>query len=283
MWMSGFARLPALLLLGLAAAAAMAIGSFGPWATTGHVEFDVTISGTDLSQSLNGYSPNGWLVLLAAATGAGALILHARGNGLGAIGALLAGLCGAAVTISDRLKITNTASKDTAEVIGLQVGWGLHLAAGASIALGVVGLVAATRVRTACPACGTTLGLRWALRPAESDDDFGNAPAKRCDDCNAILLFSYSIWAVILSVPMALAAISICIVAGDALVSLGWMAVGVALVLIGALLRAVYGRVSAIAAVVNPTGTIIGHLGALVVIFYALQVARIEAVSAERV
>ena len=55
---------------------------------------------------------------------------------------LLAGAAGAVVTIYDRGNLADVATENTASSPCFQVGWGLNLAIGASIVLGVVGLVA---------------------------------------------------------------------------------------------------------------------------------------------
>ncbi len=141
--MSGLPRLAALTWIGLAAAGAMVIGSFGPWIKAiGLV--NLTVGGTDGAN-------DGWLVVLAAAAGVGALILYDRAYAawrpgqhlIGAVGTMLAGAGGAAVTIYDRGNITDTANESTSLVV--QVGWGLNLAMGASIVLGAIGLIALLR------------------------------------------------------------------------------------------------------------------------------------------
>jgi hypothetical protein len=137
----GLPRFSGLVWIGLAACAAMAIGAFGPWAKAiGLV--NTSIGGTDGSN-------DGWLVVAAAVAGAFALLLHARGvQGIGAIGALLAGAGGAFVAIHDRGNVTDTANEKTSDLVTLQVGWGLNLAMGAAIGLGVVGFVALLGART---------------------------------------------------------------------------------------------------------------------------------------
>jgi hypothetical protein len=58
---------------------------------------------------------------------------------LAALGPLIAGIAAFAVTYSDRGNFTDAA--DESEYVALQVGWGLNLALGASLVLGVVGPV----------------------------------------------------------------------------------------------------------------------------------------------
>ena len=62
-----------------------------------------------------------------------------------ALGVLLAGAGGAAVTVYDRGNVTDAANENSSELVAFQVGWGLNLAMGASIVLGVVGLIVLLR------------------------------------------------------------------------------------------------------------------------------------------
>lgn len=143
--MSALSRLSVLAWIGLAAAGAMLIGSFGPWAKAIGL-LNLSLSGTDGAN-------DGWLVVGAAVIGAAALVLydrayaawHPRAHLAWALGVLLAGAGGAAVTIYDRGDVTDAANENTSELVTLQVGWGLNLAMGASIVLGVVGLIALLR------------------------------------------------------------------------------------------------------------------------------------------
>ena len=130
----GLPRLSGLVWIGLAAAAAMIIGSFGPWAKAVGL-LNVSISGTDGSN-------DGWLVVAAAVLGAGAMVAYSRGSRFAALGVLIAGAAGAAVTYYDRGNVTEVNQAKTSDLIALQVGWGLNLATGASVVLGVAGLVA---------------------------------------------------------------------------------------------------------------------------------------------
>jgi hypothetical protein len=143
--MSALSRLSVIAWAGLAAAGAMMIGSFGPWAKAiGLV--NVGIGGTDGAN-------DGWLVVGCAVIGAAAIVLYDRAYAVGrsevhlasALGLLLAGAGGAAVTIHDRGKVTGVAADNTSALVSFQVGWGLNLAMGASIVLAVVGLVALLR------------------------------------------------------------------------------------------------------------------------------------------
>lgn len=119
--MSGLLQLWGSVWLGLAAAAAMIIGSFAPWATA--------------------FGLLNWLVVGAAVLGAGALHGYSRGWRIGALGALLAAAAAAAVTIYAGQTLLADANENPGHV-SLHVGWGLNLAMGASVLLGIVGLVA---------------------------------------------------------------------------------------------------------------------------------------------
>jgi len=120
--------------MGLAAAAAMLVGAFGPWAKAIGL-LNVSISGTDGSN-------DGWIVAGVAVAGAASLIAYAHGPRIAALGAALAGAAGGAVTYYDRNNITDASDASTTDLAVLQVGWGLNLAMGASVVLAVVGLVA---------------------------------------------------------------------------------------------------------------------------------------------
>ena len=127
-------RLPTVVWLGFAAAAAMVIGAFGPWGKViGFV--NVSVSGTDGAN-------DGWLVVGAAAAGAACLFAYSRGARIAALGTLLAGVGGAYVAIHDRGKVTDAADENTSDLANIQVGWGLNLAIGASVVPGIIGLIA---------------------------------------------------------------------------------------------------------------------------------------------
>jgi hypothetical protein len=133
--MMGLPRAPGLFWLGLAAAVAMLIGAFGPWAKVIGI-VNVSVSGTDGSN-------DGWLVVVAALAGIGALALYTWHKGrFWALGTVLAGVGGTFVTYHDRGNVTDVANDSTSELAAFQVGWGLNLALGASIVFGVVGGVA---------------------------------------------------------------------------------------------------------------------------------------------
>lgn len=126
-------KYPGLVWLGFAAAAAMLIGSFGPWGKVIGL-LNVSISGTDGQN-------DGWIVVGAALLGAAALFGWSQGKGrwLAAV-TLLSGLAGVGTTYYDRSNLTSLESGT--DLARIQVGWGLNLALGASLVLGVVGLVA---------------------------------------------------------------------------------------------------------------------------------------------
>jgi hypothetical protein len=132
--MDSLPKLPALTWLGFAAAAAMLLGAFGPWGkVVGLV--NVSVSGTDGSN-------DGWAVVVAALVGAGGQVAYMRGERWAGLAPLIAGIVAFAVTYSDRGNFSDVADDNTSDVVNLQVGWGLNLAMGASLVLGVVGLVA---------------------------------------------------------------------------------------------------------------------------------------------
>jgi len=131
---SPLSRFSSLAWLGIAAAGAMLIGAFGPWGKAVGL-LNVSISGTDGSN-------DGWFVVVAALVGAGAMLAYTRGTRLAALGVVLAGAVGVAVTYYDRGNITDASEANTSNLVSLQVGWGLNLAMGASAVLGIVGLVA---------------------------------------------------------------------------------------------------------------------------------------------
>jgi hypothetical protein len=128
----------------------MLIGAFAPWAKSVGL-LNVSINGTDGQN-------DGWAIVGLAIGGAGALLLYRQKGRLWALGTLAAGALGALVTIYDRGNITDLANENESEFVALQVGWGLNLSMGASIALAVVGAVAllgnqsAPGMRTAEPA-----------------------------------------------------------------------------------------------------------------------------------
>jgi hypothetical protein len=132
--MSEMSKLPTLIWFGLGAAVAMAVGAFGPWGKVVGI-VNVSISGTDGSN-------DGWLVVGAAGVGVACLFAYAGVGKPAAIGVLLAGAAGAAVGIYDRSNVTDLNDESGTNLASIEVGWGLNLAIGASIALAVIGLIA---------------------------------------------------------------------------------------------------------------------------------------------
>jgi hypothetical protein len=124
-------QLPTVAWFGIAAAAAMIVGSFGPWAKV----LFASVSGTDGAN-------DGWLVVIAALIGGACFILYSRRPGLLLpLVAAIAGGAGTVVTIYDRRNLTS--ADDGSEFTGfVQVGWGMNLAMSASVALVGVGVFA---------------------------------------------------------------------------------------------------------------------------------------------
>jgi hypothetical protein len=112
----------------------MALGAFAPWGKSVGL-INVSISGTDGAN-------DGWLVVGSAAAGALCALWYSRGARLAALGVVLAGVAGAAVTIYDRGNLTDVAEANTSDLISLEVGWGLNLAMGASVVLAIIGAIA---------------------------------------------------------------------------------------------------------------------------------------------
>jgi 4-hydroxybenzoate polyprenyltransferase len=103
-------------LWGLASAGVMVLGSIGPWLK---VRGLATINGTD-----DGH--DGWVVLVAAAVGAVAILLSTRARPWFLLAALAAGV-GLATTIYDRVDLEGTAGGvDVGRFF--DAGWGLYAA-----------------------------------------------------------------------------------------------------------------------------------------------------------
>jgi hypothetical protein len=136
--------------LGVVSAAGMLIGAFGPWAKA----LFVSVSGTDGSN-------DGWLVVVAGLAG-GLLMLQValRESRRASLGACIAGVVGAAVTIYDRNNLTSAAEDEEFGAL-LQIGWGLNLAMIASIGLAAAGLAGALNIR----------GVSWPSPRRRSDPD----------------------------------------------------------------------------------------------------------------
>jgi hypothetical protein len=163
--MSGLPRLSGLVWIGVAAAAAMVVGSFGPWGKAiGLV--NASISGTDGAN-------DGWLVVVSAVVGGLAIVLYSQRQRTWALGTVLAGAAGTAVTVNDRGNVTDTANDNTSNLVDFQVGWGLNLALGASVVLGVVGLVALLGNQRAP-------GMASSSDPLPSSDGAESRPCPTC-------------------------------------------------------------------------------------------------------
>ena len=112
------AALSKLTWIGFAAAAAMVIGAFGPWAKTiGLV--NISVSGTDGGR-------DGWGVVVAAAIGALALLAWEKRNRLFAIATILTGGASTVLCFTDRQDVTGIDTET--ELASIDVGWGLNLA-----------------------------------------------------------------------------------------------------------------------------------------------------------
>ena len=124
---------------GLASAAAMLLGAFGPWGKANIGFAGVTVSGTDGSN-------DGWLVVAAALVGGGAVLAaQVRDSQRWPIVALLAGVASGWVTWSDRRNFQDRADEVDEGIV--QVGWGLNLALAASVSLVVAAAVIGERRR----------------------------------------------------------------------------------------------------------------------------------------
>jgi hypothetical protein len=122
--------------VGLAAAAAMLVGAFGPWIKViGLV--NTSFSGTDGSN-------DGWFVVGAALVGGLALLGYAKTHRLLALLTLGGGVVGAAVTIYDRDNVSDAIAEfDSGQSLAqAEIGWGLNLALVASFVLAAVGVIA---------------------------------------------------------------------------------------------------------------------------------------------
>ena len=118
---------------GVGSAAAMILGAFGPWANV----LGVPLSGLD--------APNdGWVVVALALVALVCVVAAHRAPAFAAA-AVVVGVIGAGVTLSDRRRFA-FATADVGELGSLvTIGWGLDLALAASVSLAIHGLVAATR------------------------------------------------------------------------------------------------------------------------------------------
>jgi hypothetical protein len=121
---------------GMASAALMLLGAFGPWVTV----LAISVSGTAGSN-------DGWVVVAVALIG-GLLVFAKRETRAAGVWATLAGLVGAAVTFYDRSNVASKISEGGELMQGMaQVGWGLNLALIASISLAIAGLASLARSR----------------------------------------------------------------------------------------------------------------------------------------
>lgn len=125
---------------GLVSAIVMVIGSFGPWAKVLGL---ITVNGTD-------DGGDGWVVIVAAAVGAVALLLWRVRSRRWLILTVIAAAAGLATTIYDRVDLEGTTD-------GLDVGslvdaaWGIYVA----------------MIGSASLALAATVG--WMLAPASKD------------------------------------------------------------------------------------------------------------------
>lgn len=109
----------------------MLIGAFGSWVSV----LGASVSGTDGSN-------DGWIVVGACVVAGAALVRYLQApRRSAAIGVSLAGAVGAAVTIWDRVDISNRI-EDAGEFAGAlaRVGWGLNLALAGSVSLALAGV-----------------------------------------------------------------------------------------------------------------------------------------------
>ena len=112
----------------------MAVGGFGPWVTV----LGISVSGTE---------GDGWIVILAAAIGAGFVFWHDRRPSPWLLAAAaLAGVAGLAVAAYDWARLENIASGSQEQLEGLfdlsvSTGWGIVLCTVASASLVVATLV----------------------------------------------------------------------------------------------------------------------------------------------
>ncbi len=106
----------------------MVIGGFGAWATV-------------LGISVDGTKGDGWLVIGAAAFGAG-LAYAMRGTRWAGVWAIVGGVVGLGVTAYDRSHLESIINNAGALAGALlRVGWGLNLALIASISMAIAGAV----------------------------------------------------------------------------------------------------------------------------------------------
>jgi hypothetical protein len=130
---------------GLVSAVVMVIGSFGPWATVLGL---VTVNGTD-------DGGDGWVVIVAAAVGAVAMLLWRLRSRRWLILAVIAGAAGLATTIYDRIDIEGTT--DGVDVGALvDADWGIYVAmigSASLVAAAIVGwMITTTPQETPTPA-----------------------------------------------------------------------------------------------------------------------------------
>jgi hypothetical protein len=138
----------------LGSAGLMVLGGFGPWATV-------------MGMSVNGTQGDGWAVIAGGVVGAGVAIASTQARGLwrfAGVGPLLGGIAGAVVALHDRHSLTVGLAHQGAFAQALaQVGWGLNLAAFASLSLAVCGALMLLRDN------------RWSQRPAADATSQGSA------------------------------------------------------------------------------------------------------------
>ncbi len=119
-----------MLIWGLVSGGLAVLGAFGPWVTV----VGVTVSGTSGSN-------DGWIVVLLIAVGLGIFWVN-RDSKKAGWGALLSGGLSTAATVYDREHVSRIISQGGVLARALtQIGWGLNLAAAASLSLAVCGLV----------------------------------------------------------------------------------------------------------------------------------------------
>jgi len=128
----------------LGSAAAMIVGSFGPWASV----LGMSVSGTDGSN-------DGWLVVAVAGIGALGFYLQ-REKRSAAIGPLVGGLAGLVITLYDRSNMQNAIDNggEFAQALA-HVGWGLNVALAGSLSMTVAAVVWWKRARGSILAAST--------------------------------------------------------------------------------------------------------------------------------
>jgi hypothetical protein len=131
--------IPLVAWIGIAAAAAMTLGAFGPWIKIAGLA-NVTFSGTDGQN-------DGWFVVGAAALVACGLLIHVTSHEIiGGLFILGGGIGGSLVAWIDRSDVSDRIDEfqgsDGGSLALAQIGWGLNLALGASAVAAAVGLIA---------------------------------------------------------------------------------------------------------------------------------------------